>query len=305
MFTKQWKRLRTYCNNRGIQLFGDMPFYISYDSVDVWSNPEIFALDEEGNMTGVAGVPPDAFSDDGQLWGMPVFKWDVLKERDYDWWVGRLRKNIELYDIVRLDHFRAFADYWEVPADEKTARNGEWRLGPGADFFTFMEKELGSLPFVAEDLGEINDLVLKLRDDFNLPGMKILQFAFGDEMPQNDYIPHNYARNFIAYTGTHDNNTVLGWYRQEGRKYHQQIEHYVGRDLTEDDMYWVMSRLAYTSVAKTAILPLQDVLGIDEKGRMNTPGEGHGNWGWRLLPGQVTHHAENILREWTRLYNRG
>ncbi|QNF34747.1 malto-oligosyltrehalose synthase [Adhaeribacter swui] len=304
IFAKQWKRLRTYCNNRGIQLFGDMPFYISYDSVDVWSNPEIFAVDEAGNMTGVAGVPPDAFSDDGQLWGMPVFRWDVLKERDYDWWVGRLRKNMELYDLVRLDHFRAFADYWEVPAGETTARNGVWQPGPGADFFTYMEKELGSLPFVAEDLGEINDLVLKLRDDFNLPGMKILQFAFGDEMPQNDYIPHNYARNFIAYTGTHDNNTVLGWYRQEGHKYHQQIEHYVGRDLTEDDMYWVMSRLAYASVAKTAILPLQDLLGIDEQGRMNTPGQGEGNWGWRLLPGQLTQEAENVLKEWTYLYNR-
>ena len=152
IFTKQWKRLRTYCNNRGIQLFGDMPFYISYDSVDVWGDQAIFALDEDGNMTGVAGVPPDSFSDDGQLWGMPVFKWDVLKERDYDWWIGRLRKNMELYDIVRLDHFRAFADYWEVPAGEKTARNGEWRTGPGADFFSFVEKELGSLPFVAEDL---------------------------------------------------------------------------------------------------------------------------------------------------------
>jgi 4-alpha-glucanotransferase len=286
-------------------LFGDMPFYISYDSVDVWSNRDIFALDEEGNMTGVAGVPPDSFSADGQLWGMPVFRWDELKARDYDWWVGRLRKNMELYDLVRLDHFRAFADYWEVPAGEKTARNGEWRIGPGADFFTYMEKELGSLPFVAEDLGEINDLVLKLRDDFNLPGMKILQFAWGDEMPQNDYMPHNYARNFIAYTGTHDNNTVLGWYRQEGYKHHRQIEHYVGRHLNESDMYWVMSRLAYASVAKTAILPLQDVLGIDEQGRMNMPGEAQGNWGWRLMPGQVTKEVEKVLKEWTWLYNRG
>jgi 4-alpha-glucanotransferase len=301
----QWHRLRTYCNNRGIQLFGDMPFYISYDSVDVWSNRDLFALDAEGNMTGVAGVPPDSFSEDGQLWGMPVFNWEVLKERDYDWWVGRLRKNMELYDLVRLDHFRAFADYWEVAASEKTARNGAWKPGPGADFFAFMEKALGSLPFVAEDLGEINDLVLKLRDDFNLPGMKILQFAFGDEMSQNDYIPHNYARNFIAYTGTHDNNTVLGWYRQEGRHYHTQIEHYVGRELGEHDINWVMARLAYASVAKTAILPLQDVLGIDEQGRMNTPGQGSGNWGWRLVPGQLGHEAGQVLREWVRLYNRG
>ncbi|ALJ00504.1 malto-oligosyltrehalose synthase [Rufibacter tibetensis] len=304
IFNKQWKRLRTYCNNRGIQMFGDMPFYISYDSVDVWANRDIFAVDSEGTMTGVAGVPPDDFSEDGQLWGMPVFKWDVLKEQDYAWWIGRLRKNMELYDLVRLDHFRAFADYWEVPAGETTAKKGEWKLGPGADFFTFVEKEMGSLPFIAEDLGEINDLVLKLRDDYNLPGMKILQFAWGDEMPQNAYMPHNYARNFIAYTGTHDNNTTLGWYRNEGKEFHQQIEHYVGRSLGEDDIWWVFARLAYASVAKTAILPLQDVLGIDELGRMNTPGKGEGNWGWRLMPGQINKDTENILREWTKLYNR-
>ncbi|WP_192821052.1 malto-oligosyltrehalose synthase [Rufibacter sp. LB8] len=304
IFHKQWMRLRNYCNNRGIQMFGDMPFYISYDSVDVWGNRAIFAVDEEGNMTGVAGVPPDDFSEDGQLWGMPVFNWEALKEQDYSWWIGRLRKNMELYDLVRLDHFRAFADYWEVPAGEETAKNGEWRIGPGGDFFTFVEKELGSLPFIAEDLGEINDLVLKLRDDFNLPGMKILQFAWGDEMPQNDYMPHNYARNFIAYTGTHDNNTTLGWYRQEGKEHHQQIEHYVGRELSEEDIYWVMARLAYASVAKTAILPIQDVLGIDEQGRMNTPGSSSGNWGWRLLPGQITKQTEEQLKEWTWLYNR-
>ncbi|GAA4298721.1 malto-oligosyltrehalose synthase [Nibribacter koreensis] len=304
VFNQQWKRLRTYCNNRGIQMFGDMPFYISYDSVDVWSNRDIFAVDQAGAMTGVAGVPPDSFSEDGQLWGMPVFQWDVLKEQNYGWWIGRLRKNMELYDLVRLDHFRAFADYWEVPAGEQTAKNGQWKPGPGADFFTVVEKELGSLPFIAEDLGEINDQVLKLRDDFNLPGMKILQFAWGEEMPQNDYMPHNYARNFIAYTGTHDNNTTLGWYRQEGKPHHQQIEHYVGRGLSEEDIYWVMARLAYASVAKTAILPMQDVLGIDEQGRMNTPGQAHGNWGWRLMPGQVNKQTQNQLKEWTQLYNR-
>jgi malto-oligosyltrehalose synthase/4-alpha-glucanotransferase len=305
VFAKQWKRLRTYCNNRGIQMFGDMPFYISYDSVDVWSHRDIFSLDEKGNMTGVAGVPPDAFSEDGQLWGMPVFKWEVLKERNYEWWMGRFVKNMELFDIVRLDHFRAFEDYWEVPACEETARNGEWKQGPGSEFFNFVQKELGELPFIAEDLGEITEAVLKLRDEFNLPGMRILQFAFGKGMPQNLYIPHNYTINSIAYTGTHDNNTVLGWYRQEGKEHHKQIEQYVGRELTEDDMYWVMCRLAYASVAKTAILPVQDLLGIDEMGRMNTPGAAEGNWLWRLLPGQITQDAENRLIEWTWLYNRG
>ncbi|CAA9485755.1 MAG: GH77 [uncultured Segetibacter sp.] len=223
IFSKQWKDLREYCNNKGIKFFGDLPFYISYDSVDVWSHPHLFSLDKEGNMIGMAGVPPDAFSDDGQLWGMPVFLWDVLKKHHYDWWIERFKKNMELFDLLRLDHFRAFADYWEVPAKEKTARNGKWKPGPGADFFKAVKKALGDLPFIAEDLGEINDPVYELRDEFSFPGMKVLMFAFGDEMPKNPYVPHNYSENFVAYTGTHDNNTIRGWYRQEGCKYHQQI----------------------------------------------------------------------------------
>jgi malto-oligosyltrehalose synthase/4-alpha-glucanotransferase len=303
-FSRQWKRLRTYCNNRGIQMFGDMPFYISYDSVDVWAHRDIFALDEEGRMTGVAGVPPDLFSDDGQLWGMPVFKWDVLREQNYDWWIGRLRKNVELFDLVRLDHFRAFADYWEVPAGEDTAKKGEWKLGPGSAFLSFVQQELGGLPFVAEDLGDISDIVYELRDQFDLAGMKVLMYAFGQDMPRNDFIPHNYSPNFIAYTGTHDNNTVLGWYRQEGKEHHRLIEQYVGRKLQERDMAWALGRLAFASVAKTAILPLQDLLNLDETARMNRPGDGQGNWLWRLLPDQITRPAEKTLREWTVMFNR-
>lgn len=304
LFFKQWKQLRAYCNKKGIQLFGDIPIYISYDSVDVWSNQEIFMLDAAGNMTGVAGVPPDYFNEDGQLWGMPVFKWDVLKQQDYKWWIQRLKVNMALFDIIRLDHFRAFADYWEVPAIEKTAKNGIWKIGPGAEFFEIAERELGKLPFVAEDLGEINDAVLELRDQFKLPGMKVLQFAFGDEMPQSPYIPHNYTSNFIVYTGTHDNNTVLGWYRQEGHKYHAQLEHYFDRPLKEHDIAIAFSKLAYASVAKTAIIPLQDLLNLGESARMNMPGDIEKNWLWKLTPDLNLKEAEENIKEWTLMYNR-
>jgi malto-oligosyltrehalose synthase/4-alpha-glucanotransferase len=305
IFSRQWKRLRDYCNNKGIQLFGDMPFYISYDSVDVWSDREIFAIDDDGNMTGVAGVPPDAFSADGQLWGMPVFKWDVLKERNYDWWIQRFKRNMELFDIVRLDHFRAFNDYWEVPAHETTAKQGEWRTGPGADLFNTALKELGSLPFIAEDLGDINDAVYQLRDQFNLPGMKILQFAFGDNMTDSIHAPHNYSENFIVYTGTHDNNTVRGWFRTEVDDANRhRLEQYLGTNVSEDDIHTTLARLAYNSVAKTVILPMQDILGLDESARMNTPSSGNNNWGWRMLPGQVNNDTESILKKWTNKYKR-
>jgi malto-oligosyltrehalose synthase/4-alpha-glucanotransferase len=305
IFDRQYKELKAYCNERNIKLLGDLPFYVSYDSVDVWSHPDIFCLDEQGNMTGVAGVPPDAFSDDGQLWGMPVYRWDVLKERGYNWWVTRLRRNQELFDLVRLDHFRAFADYWEVPAGETTAKNGQWKPGPGADFFLTMEAELKELPFVAEDLGEINDAVFRLRDQFHLPGMKVLQFAFDDDMPHSEYIPHNYTSNFIAYTGTHDNNTVLGWFRKDADKEQRKLlEQYAGKPLPEAEVHVVMARIIYGSVAKTAILPIQDVLGLDEKARMNTPASGSNNWKWRLLPGQLTEAAEELLQQWVWLYNR-
>jgi 4-alpha-glucanotransferase len=304
LFFKQWFELRRYCNSLDIKLFGDLPFYVSYDSVDVWSHRNLFSLDDEGNMIGVAGVPPDAFSEDGQLWGMPVFLWNVLKEQGYRWWIERFKKNIELFDILRIDHFRAFADYWEVSADEETAKKGTWKRGPRGELFTAVKKSLGDLPFIAEDLGEINDPVYELRDEFEFPGMKVLQFAFGDGMPTNPYIPHNYSKNFVAYTGTHDNNTIRGWYRQEGKRHHHQIEQYVGRTLTEDDIHVVMGRLAYASVADIAILPLQDVLGLDEIARMNTPACGADNWQWRLLPRQVTPDAERQLKEWTVIYNR-
>lgn len=306
LFTKQWQELKTYCNNLGIQFFGDLPFYVSYDSVDVWANRDIFDLDEEGNMLGVAGVPPDYFNEDGQLWGMPVFKWDVLKKGGYAWWIRRIRKNMELFDVLRLDHFRAFADFWRVPAGEETARNGEWLDGPGADFFKVMNKELGDLPFIAEDLGEVTDAVYTLRDDFMLPGMKVLQFAFGEEMPRSIFIPHNYTPNSVAYTGTHDNNTTRGWYRKNMTKVERQgMEEYVGQIVLEKEVHQVLGRMAYASVSRIAILPIQDVLGLDESARMNMPSTSEGNWLWRLLPGQFTPKHEAQLRQWCRVYHRG
>jgi 4-alpha-glucanotransferase len=305
IFDKQYKELKAYCNERNILLVGDLPIYVSYDSVDVWAHRSIFNVDEMGNLLGVAGVPPDAFSDDGQLWGMPVYRWDVLKEQNYDWWVERFQRNKELFDLIRLDHFRAFADYWEVPAGETTARNGQWKPGPGADFFQSMENQLGDLPFVAEDLGDINEAVFQLRDQFQMPGMKVLHFAFDEDMPRSEYIPHNYKQNFFVYTGTHDNNTTRGWFRQDSSpEQRHRLEKYAGRTVNEEEVHLVLGRMAYASTAKTAILPIQDVLGMDENGRMNIPASGENNWVWRLVPSQITPAAEHLLQEWTWLYNR-
>ncbi|WP_256013278.1 malto-oligosyltrehalose synthase [Desertivirga xinjiangensis] len=306
IFMKQWLELKAYANDRGIQLFGDLPFYVSYDSSDVWSHPEIFLLDNEGNQTGTAGVPPDYFNDNGQLWGMPVFRWDVLKQQNYEWWIRRISKNMELFDLLRLDHFRAFSSYWEVPANEETAKNGEWREGPGADFFRVLEAQLGNLPFIAEDLGDIDQPVYDLRDEFKLPGMKVLQFAFGDNLPDSIDIPHNYKQNFFVYTGTHDNNTTLGWFHQEADSaVKKRIRMYTGLKPKDKNIHKILARLAYSSVAKTAILPLQDVIGLDEGNRMNIPASTENNWTWRLLPDQVKKEHEKELRTLVQIYNRG
>ncbi|UHG93964.1 malto-oligosyltrehalose synthase [Spirosoma oryzicola] len=305
VFASQWNQLKSYCNSLGIELFGDLPFYVSYDSVDVWAHPDLFSIDGEGNMTRVAGVPPDYFNANGQLWGMPTFRWDVLKKQGYRWWIDRLCKNMERYDLLRLDHFRAFADYWEVPADEKTAINGTWQPGPGAELFTVLRDELGELPFVAEDLGKIDQAVYDLRDAFGLPGMAVLQFAYGEDMPKSVNNLHNHIPNVIAYTGTHDNNTSRGWFRQDNKKTQQkQLERYVGLSVTADNVHQILSRMAYASVAQTAILPIQDVLGLDESARINNPASADNNWTWRLVPGQITAQTEEQLREWTEIYNR-
>jgi 4-alpha-glucanotransferase len=305
LFTKQWKELKAYCNNRNIRLIGDMPFYVSYDSADVWAAQHLFSIDEEGQLTGIAGVPPDAFSADGQLWGMPTFNWERMKQDGYGWWIQRLRKNIELFDLTRLDHFRAFAAYWQVPAGEETARNGKWIPAPGTDFFKAMQKEFGEVPFIAEDLGDINEEVLNLRDEASLPGMKVLQFAFGEDMPLSGYIPHNYDKNFLVYTGTHDNNTTVGWWKTEAdQKMKARVENYAGHVVHEQNIHTTLARLAYASVANIAILPVQDVLGLDESARMNVPSSSQNNWAWRLVAAQLNKSTEKLLREWTRLYNR-
>lgn len=302
IFSKQWNQLKKYCNDRHIEFIGDMPFYVSYDSADVWSNTEIFKLDSKGNKTGVAGVPPDAFSDDGQLWGMPVFRWNVLKKNNYKWWIDRLRKNVELFDVTRLDHFRAFSDYWEVAATEKTAKKGKWQKGPGTHFFKYVKQALGALPFIAEDLGEIDEPVYQLRDEFRLPGMKVLQFAFGEDMGSSLHIPHNYKQNFFVYTGTHDNNTSLGWWKTDATQ--PRVEEYFGEAITESKIAPLLCRMAYSSIAKVAILPMQDVLSLDESARMNMPSSTDNNWQWRLLPCKLTDTIESQLKLWTKIYHR-
>lgn len=305
IFDSQWKRLRAYCNDRGIQLLGDIPFYVSYDSADVWANPELFCLDEDGKLTGIAGVPPDAFSDEGQLWGMPVFNWNALKSQDYRWWIERLARNIEMFDLVRLDHFRAFADFWEVPGDETTAINGSWKTGPGSEFFRKVQAALGQLPFIAEDLGEMSPEVYKLRDEFKLPGMKVLQFAFDENMSQSDHIPHLYKHNFLAYTGTHDNNTTRGWFREmEASGVGERLTLYIGKPVSEENVVAELTRLAYASVARTAIIPVQDLLNLDESAKMNLPGSSGDNWAWRLTSGQIDEAAAQFLSQMTTLYNR-
>jgi 4-alpha-glucanotransferase len=256
-------------------------------------------------MTGVAGVPPDYFNSNGQLWGMPTFKWAVLKKQRYGWWIKRLKKNLQMFDLLRLDHFRAFASYWEVPSGEITAIRGTWKSGPGNLFFKAIQAAIGELRFVAEDLGDVDENVFVLRDNYRLPGMKILQFAFGDTMPESDYIPHNYGQNFIAYTGTHDNNTTVGWFSKDlSGKGKKQISSYTGKQVNEKNVHIELSRLAYASVARTAILPLQDVLGLDEKARMNTPASVIDNWGWRFKRNALTKSIERRLQHWVTLYNR-
>ncbi len=305
IFAIQWLRLRDHCNALGIRLIGDLPFYASYDSADVWSHSEIFSLNEDGAMQGVAGVPPDYFSETGQLWGMPTFRWDILKRDGYTWWIDRLRKNLQLYDLLRIDHFRALAAYWEMPAGEETAVNGQWKEGPGTHFFDAIREAFGGLPFIAEDLGDKMEDVYKLRDAVGLPGMKVMQFAFGANISTAVDAPHNYGQNFISYTGTHDNNTTLGWFREEVTKQdRQRLEMYTNTRITEKNVNEIMAKLSYGSVARTVVLPMQDVLHLDERARMNMPGAAAGNWSWRMLPDAFGAEQIEGLLKLTRFYNR-
>lgn len=302
LFYRQWTALKAYANEKGIQIIGDIPIFVAMDSADTWAAPDGFFLDDALQPTVVAGVPPDYFSATGQLWGNPLYRWDAMQRTGYAWWLRRIRAALRLYDIVRIDHFRGFAAYWEVPAGEETAINGQWVEGPGSDFFTAIQKELGELPIIAEDLGEITQDVLDLRDQFGLPGMKVLQFAFSSDA-SDKFLPHNYTPNFVVYSGTHDNDTSWGWYRNsstEGeRDFFRRYFQSDGRDVA-----WTLIGAAFRSVAATAIVPLQDVLELSSEARMNLPGSDRGNWSWRFVPEHFTDGVVWRLRELTTVYGR-
>ena len=301
VFHAQWDALKQYANERGIRIFGDLPIFVAHDSADVWANPDQFFLDERGNPTVVAGVPPDYFSETGQRWGNPLFRWKLMKERGYEWWVARFRRTFEWVDIVRIDHFRGFAAYWEIPAEEETAVRGQWVKGPGHHFFEAVQRELGELPIIAEDLGVITEDVERLREDFNLPGMKVLQFAWSG--PKNPFLPHNHVPNSVVYSGTHDNNTTIGWWNSEtDDRTRGFIADYLGQEVP--DPAWMLMKVGMRSVAHTFVMTMQDVLGLGAEARMNTPGQPAGNWTWRFTPEQLERDANPGLPHLTWLYQR-
>jgi 4-alpha-glucanotransferase len=305
LFFRQWESLKAYCNHKGIQIFGDIPIYVNLDSADVWANPGIFKLDNDKRATFVAGVPPDYFSATGQLWGNPVYNWDVLKETGYTWWLERMSHMLELFDVVRIDHFRGLVAFWEVPAWEHNAINGHWVQVPVDDFFNHMFKRFFNLPIIAEDLGMITADVREVVQRLGFPGMKVLLFAFGEDNPMHIYLPHTFDRNFVAYTGTHDNNTVRGWFEHEaGDEGRRRFFRYLGREITADEASWEMIRLVMQSVADVAIVPLQDILGLGQEAQMNKPSVSKGNWGWRYRTDQLNASIRDRLRQMTYTYGR-
>ncbi len=301
LFFQQWLPLKAYANERGIKIIGDAPIFVAYDSADVWANPDLFYLDAEGAPTVVAGVPPDYFSATGQRWGNPLYRWERMAQDGYAWWLARLRAAFAQVDILRLDHFRGFAAYWEVPASEATAINGRWVKGPGAALFARLEQELGDLPIIAEDLGLITPDVVALREQFRLPGMVVLQFAF-DGDPDNVYLPHNHTPGSVVYTGTHDNNTTVGWFHSLDEAERDKVRAYLGRD--GSDIAWDLMRVAMMSVAQVAITPFQDVLRLGADARMNTPGQLGKNWAWRFRAEALNEGVAGGLRFLTGLYGR-
>ncbi len=301
LFFTQWLQLKEYTNDKGIQLIGDIPIFVAHDSSDVWANRHLFYLDDHGNPTVIAGVPPDYFSVTGQRWGNPLYRWDVFAQDNYKWWIRRIQATLSMVDIMRIDHFRGFDAYWEVPAREETAVNGQWIPGPGHAFFEAVRQALGDLPIIAEDLGVITPTVEALRDDFGLPGMRVLQFAFTATCEDMEHMPHNFVHNSVVYTGTHDNNTTLGWWHFADEALRECVIQYMGY-ITEP--HWDLIRLAMMSVANMAIFPLQDVFGFGADTRMNTPGLMSGNWRWRFTPEWLDSPAGERLAAMTRLYAR-
>jgi len=301
LFFRQWADLRKHALERGVQIVGDIPIFVAHDSADVWAHPELFYLDDEGQPTVVAGVPPDYFSLTGQRWGNPLYRWDRHAGEGYHWWLDRFRAVFSLVDIARLDHFRGFAGYWEIPAEEETAETGRWARGPGIKFFEVVENALGALPIIAEDLGEITPDVIELRDHFDLPGMKVLVFAF-DSDAENEFLPHNFTPNCVVYTGTHDNDTARGWYERSDERIPDHARRYLARD--GRDIAWDLIRAAWSSVAFFALAPMQDFLNLGNEARMNYPSTPSGNWAWRMSPRALTEALRARLEETNILYGR-
>ena len=302
LFFKQWTALKAYANEKGIRIIGDVPIYVAMDSADVWANPTQFYLDKDLNPIEVAGCPPDAFSADGQLWGNPLFRWDVMKKDSYSWWTKRISAMAKLYDIVRIDHFRGFDSFYAIPAKDDTAKNGVWKDGPGMDLFNVLEKKLGKLPIIVEDLGFLTPSVKKLLKDSGFPGMKVIQFAF-DSREDSDYLPHNYPQHCVVYTGTHDNDTVMGWMKTAPKDCVRFAKDYL--NLTKEEGYnWGMMRAAWSSVADMAIVPMQDLLGLDSKARLNIPSTTGGNWQWRATPEQIDNKLAKKLHKCMQMYAR-
>lgn len=305
LFFDQWHRLKALCREKGLLLFGDIAIYVNFDSSDVWANPEIFKLDQDREPIAVSGVPPDYFSRTGQLWGNPVYRWDVIREDRFSWWIDRIGHCLGLYDILRIDHFRGLVAYWEVPAGEATALNGKWVNVPVDDLFSALQNHFRRLPLVAENLGTITPDVKEAMNRFHLTGMKVLLFAFNEINPDHPYLPHNYEKNCIAYTGTHDNNTVRGWFECEALpEEKERFFEYAGHVVPAEDVSWEFIRLVMTSEADQVIIPMQDLLGLGKDGRMNLPSISHGNWEWRMKPGQLTQEIAERLHEMTVASNR-
>ncbi len=303
-FQVQWKKLKAYANENGIEFIGDIPIYVAFDSADAWANPEMFQFDGESQPLAVAGCPPDAFSATGQLWGNPLYKWDYHKQTGFQWWCRRLEHCFKLYDIVRIDHFRGFDEYYSIPYGAETAENGHWEKGPGMELFRVLQSRFGKEGIIAEDLGFLTDTVVKLLEDSGYPGMKVLEFAF-DPREETDYLPHSYDRNCVVYTGTHDNETLVQWYKGLDAESRAFAAEYMDNDDTPDEMkYWDFVRLAMMSSANTCITPLQDFLGLDKEARINKPSTLGGNWEWRMNPKMLTKEIGEKIYRITRISSR-
>lgn len=300
-FFRQWFKLKEYANSKGVKIIGDIPLYVALESVDVWANPDIFLLDEDLKPTHVGGVPPDYYSETGQLWGTPVFNWQGLKKREFDWWLARIHFNLDMFDLLRIDHFRGLESFWSVKVGEKNAVNGEWAPAYGNELLTKLKGQISDLPIIAEDLGVITPEVERLRDDFNLPGMKVLQFAFTSD-EKNEYLPHNYTSNYVVYTGTHDNDTSLAWFKSRNKTERRMIGRYLSTK--KNKIVKQLIEAAWASVAGMAIFPLQDLFELGSEARMNIPGVATGNWGWRFRWKQVKGKHIRFLKDLTKQYNR-